>query len=60
MKKQTEYDKVIDALNRIDELACAYTTDNNEIEGSELGEAEQLEVDYNLVADFINLKAKHK
>lgn len=48
---------IIDALNRIDELACAYTTNNEEIREG-WGEAEQLELDYNLVFDFIQKSFK--
>lgn len=39
--------QLIDALNRIDELACISAEDNDN------GEAEQLEKDYNMVFDFI-------
>jgi hypothetical protein len=45
--KQKERNKVLDALNRIDELACYAVQDNDN------GEAEQLEKDYNMVFDFI-------
>lgn len=41
-------EEVIEALNRIDELASKSAEDNDN------GEAEQLEKDYNLVFDFIN------
>jgi hypothetical protein len=52
-KPNKEKQKVLDALNRIDELACAYTTDNNMIDELGIGEAELLEKDYNLVFDYI-------
>ena len=48
-----EIEKILDAFNKIDELASEATRDNDP------GEAEQLEKDYNLVFDFIN-KLKHK
>jgi len=41
--------KVINALNRIDELASGMTADND------YGEAEQLEKDYNVVFDYLTL-----
>jgi ssDNA-binding Zn-finger/Zn-ribbon topoisomerase 1 len=40
--------KLIDALNRMDELASIATQDNDN------GEAEQLEKDYNLLFNFIS------
>ena len=46
--------KLIEALNRIDEYASAYTVDNNMIENTDIGEAEQLEQDYNFLLNFIN------
>ena len=44
---EQEKKKVLDALNRIDELA-------NEGIGGNYNQAKQLEKDYNLVFDFIN------
>lgn len=49
----TKKEKVIDALNRIDELACAYASNNNEVDETGKGEADQLAEDYNLVFDYI-------
>lgn len=46
-------DALLQALNRMDEWASAYTVDNNEIEESDIGEAEQLDQDYTLLSDFI-------
>lgn len=40
--------ELLDALNRIDELASITAEDNDN------GEAEQLEKDYNMIFDFIN------
>jgi hypothetical protein len=40
--------ELLDALNRMDELACQLVQDNDN------GEAEQLEKDYNMLFDFIN------
>lgn len=45
-------DGLLDALNRMDEYASAYTVDNNEIEDGK-GEADQLQEDYNMLFDFI-------
>lgn len=53
-KTNKTYDKMMDALNRIDELASISAQDNEE------GEAEQLQKDYNLVADFIGKHAHMK
>jgi hypothetical protein len=52
--KQTEYDKLMETLNRIDELACMSAEDNDN------GEAEQLAKDYAFVCAFIDKQAKRK
>ena len=49
---QTEYDKVIDALNLIDEHAEHYCNDYDEAEAQERA--------YEIVADFIDLHAERQ
>jgi hypothetical protein len=52
--KQSEYSKIMDALNIIDEQA------NDEFESDDLYKNEkQREKAYNMVADFIDKHAKH-
>lgn len=51
MKKQTEYNKIIDALNFIDEQAEQGNPDYDMA-------TERLKA-YEIVANFIDLKAKH-
>jgi len=48
--KRYNKQRLLDALNRIDEFACMYDglCDNDN------GEAQQLQKDYNLVFNFIN------
>lgn len=48
----SEYEKIMDALNRIDEFANETVRDNDN------GEAEQLARDYNEVSNFISKYAK--
>jgi len=45
---EKQKDRLIDALNRIDELACISA------ESNDISEAEQLEKDYNLLFDYLN------